>query len=195
MGFESVFENWYFYPLSHEVLRWFRSWKLILLSFFARDVDFLLKIILLSSSARGLKFILIHWYFYPPPYEVWSWSFKYWFAHLTGLTLDCQSNLILFRFYTWKPVKLGSVPVLHLKASQTWFCFGLTLESQSNLYLKFRHLSTYLDLPLVASLVGIWGSMKNSSDCIPTPTTERITFVHNHACRSIPNMYCHWSII
>ena len=34
-------------------------------------------------------------------------------------------------------------------------------------------------------------SMKNSSDCIPTLTTERIMFVHNHACRSIPNICCH----
>ena len=34
-------------------------------------------------------------------------------------------------------------------------------------------------------------SMKNSSDCIPTLTTKRITFVHNHACRSIPNICCH----
>ena len=30
-------------------------------------------------------------------------------------------------------IKLGSVSVLHLKADQTWFCFGLTLESRSNL--------------------------------------------------------------
>ena len=34
-------------------------------------------------------------------------------------------------------------------------------------------------------------SMKNSSDCIPTLITKRITFVHNHACCSIPNIYCH----
>ena len=27
--------------------------------------------------------------------------------------------------------------------------------------------------------------VKNSSVCIPTPTTKRITFVHNHVCRSI----------
>ena len=33
--------------------------------------------------------------------------------------------------------------------------------------------------------------MKNSSDCIPTLTTEKITFVHKHACRSIPNICCH----
>ena len=43
-----------------------------------------------------------------------------WFVRLAGPTL-------------WRPVKLGSVPVLHLKTGQTWFCFGLTLESRSNL--------------------------------------------------------------
>ena len=32
-------------------------------------------------------------------------------------------------------VKLGSVSVLHLKTSQTWFCSSLTFESQSNLIL------------------------------------------------------------
>ena len=49
--------------------------------------------------------------------------------------------------YTWRPVKLGSVPVLHLKASQTWFCSDLTLKCQSNLVLKFCYLFTYLDIP------------------------------------------------
>ena len=61
------------------------------------------KMILLSSSTRGSKLIL-----------------KRWFAHLTGLTLDCQTC---------------PVSVLHLKASQTWFYSGLTLENQSNLVL------------------------------------------------------------
>ena len=60
------------------------------------------------------------WYFYPPPPEVRSWSFD---------LLICS----LCWTHTWRPVKLGSVPVLHLKADQTWFCFGLTLESRSNL--------------------------------------------------------------
>ena len=54
------------------------------------------KTILLSSFARGSKLI-----------------FKRWFAHFTGLTLDCQTCF---------------VSVLHLKASQTWLCFDLTLE-------------------------------------------------------------------
>ena len=45
------------------------------------------------------------------------------------------SNLVLFRSCTCRPVKLGSIPFLHLKASQTWFCSGLTLENQSNLVL------------------------------------------------------------
>ena len=36
------------------------------------------------------------------------------------LTLESQSNLVLFWSYTWRLVKLGSVPILHLKASQTW---------------------------------------------------------------------------
>ena len=45
---------------------------------------------------------------------------------------------------------------LHLKASQIWFWSGLTLESQSNLQLKFCYVSTYLDLTLPASLVALW---------------------------------------
>ena len=31
-------------------------------------------------------------------------------------------------------------------------------------------------------------SVKNSSDCIPTLTNEKITFIHSHTCRSIPNI-------
>ena len=115
------------------------------------------KMILLSSSTRGSKLIL-----------------KRWFAHLTGLTLDCQtcpvsvlhlkasqtwfysgltlenwSNLVLFRSYTWKLVKLGSVSVLHLKANQTLFCSSLALASQSNLVLKICLLTwTYPWLPV-----------------------------------------------
>ena len=89
-----------------------------------------------SSSARGLtRNLSIHWYFYPPPLEVRSWFLIHWFVRFAGPTIEGQSNLVLFRSYTWKPVKLGSVPVLHLKTSQTWFCSGLTLESQSNLVL------------------------------------------------------------
>ena len=88
----------------------------------------------------------------------------------------------LYWTHTWRPVKLGSVLVLHLKASQTRFYFGLTLESQLNLvlfrsytwkpvklgsvpvwYLKasqtcslnFYHMSIYLDLPFTASLVAL----------------------------------------
>ena len=101
-----------------------------------------------SSYARGLKLILVKRYFYPFLHEVLTscWklillsssarspklTLKWWFSHLTGLTLDCQSCF---------------VPVLHLQANQTWFCFGLILES---------HMSTYLDLSLTASLVMLW---------------------------------------
>ena len=82
-------------------------------------------LILLSSSARGSKLIWIYWYFYPPQCEVRSWSFNRWFVRFIGLTLDCQ----------------------------TWFYFGLVLESQSNLILFSPF--TYLDLPLAASLVAL----------------------------------------
>ena len=99
-------------------------------------------------------------------------------------TYTWSPNLVLFRSHTWKPVKLGSVSVLHLKASQTWFRSILTLESQSNLVL-FRsytwksiklgsnfaiclltwtyssllvllRIPAYLDLPLITSLVALW---------------------------------------
>ena len=162
--------NWCSSPLLHEV---WSSWWPYNFSFLPHDiqsdisflfhtrfgmVSFLFhprfennscKMILLSSSTRGLKLTLIYWYFYPPPLEVRSWSLIYWYFYPLPLevrswslmvtcslywtytwrpvklgsdpvfTLESQSNLVLFRSYTWKPVKLGSVPVLHLKASQT----------------------------------------------------------------------------
>ena len=67
---------------------------------------------------------LDYWYIYPPSLEVRSWS----------LMVTCS----LYWTYTWRPVKLGSVLVLHLKASQTWFLF--------------YHMSIYLDLPFTASV-------------------------------------------
>ena len=103
-GSELILIYWHFYPFSHEVRSW--SWftdtsilfrtrfevdldLLMLLSSSAKDFEFLSKndtsilfrtrfeadldlLILLSSSAWGSKLI-----------------FKRWFAHLTGLTLDC----------------------------------------------------------------------------------------------------------
>ena len=32
-------------------------------------------------------------------------------------------------------------------------------------------------------------AIKNSSDCIPTLTTKRITFIYNYASRLISNIY------
>ena len=83
----------------------------------ARGLEFFWKTILLSSSARGSKPISDTSILLRPRFE--ADLLIYWFAHLTGLILDCQSNLVLFRSYTWKPIKFGSVPVLHLKTSQT----------------------------------------------------------------------------
>ena len=75
------------------------------------------------------------WYFYPPPPEVRSWSFDLLVCSLdwtyTGLPIKLGSIPVLHL----KPIKLDPVLVLHLKASQTRFCFGLTLESRSNLVL------------------------------------------------------------
>ena len=82
------------------------------------------KMILLSSFAWGLKSVLIYWYFYLLPHGVRSWS----------LNDDLLTLLDLHLI-----VKLGFVPVLHLKANQTWFCFGLTLENQSNLVLFWSY--------------------------------------------------------
>ena len=81
---------------------WFTDTSILLRSRFEADLGLL---ILLSSSARGSKLILIYWYFYPPPLEVRSWS----------LTVTCS----LYWTYTWRPAKFGSVLVLHLKANQT----------------------------------------------------------------------------
>ena len=58
-----------------------------------------------SSSARDSKLILVKWYSYPLSFEVRSWSLK----------VTCS----LYWTYTWMPIKLGSVPILHLKANQT----------------------------------------------------------------------------
>ena len=132
--------------------------EVIFLFSFARGLEWFR-----SSFARGSKIILVKLYFYPPLHEV-------------------LVKFILLWSYTWKPAKLGSVPISHLKVNQTWFCSGLTLESQSNLVLfrsytwmpikldsvlvlhlkanqtwfKFCHMPTYLDLPLTASWVVLW---------------------------------------
>ena len=37
----------------------------------------------------------------------------------------------------------------------------------------------------------VLSSVKNLSDCIPTLTTERIMFIYNNACYSIPNICCY----
>ena len=67
-------------------------------------------LILLSSSARGSKLIF-------DPLDLFalldphSKASQTWFC--SGLALENQSNLVLFWSYSWKPVKLGSVSVLH----------------------------------------------------------------------------------
>ena len=123
---------------------------LILLSSSARGLKLIFNLLtLLSSSTRGLKLV-----------------FKWWFVHLTrGFP-----NLVLFRSCTWKPVKLGSVPILHLKANQTWFCSGLYTWKSVKLVIQIviciltwtypwlpvlLHIFDYLDLPLTASLVAL----------------------------------------
>ena len=137
---------WYFYPPSLEVRSWsgFTDTSILLRSRFEADLDLL---ILLSSSARGSKLILIGDLFALLDLHLMAKPSSILVSHLkanqtwfySGLTHESQSNLVLFRSYTWKTIKLGSIPVLHLKASQTWFWF--------------RHTSTYLDLPLTACLV------------------------------------------
>ena len=100
-----------FFSLPHEI------WSDIPLLFRTR-----FGMVLFLFRSRFDANLLIHWYFYPPPLGVRSWSLIHWFVRFTGPTLEGQSNLVLFRSYTWK-------------TSQTWFCSGLTLESQSNLVL------------------------------------------------------------
>ena len=88
----------------HEMLT--SCWKTILLSSSARGFDFLLKndtsILFRSRFKTDIDLLILLSSF------VWDSKlvFKRWFAHLTGLTLDCQSDL---------------------------FCSGLTLEKKSNL--------------------------------------------------------------
>ena len=60
--------------------------------------------------------------------------------------------MALFWSYTWKPVKFGSAPILHLKASQPWFCSGLTLESQSTLALFWSYTWKPINLGFVPVL-------------------------------------------
>ena len=123
-------------------LEWFRS------SFAWGSKLIFDSLILLSSSARGSKLILIYWYFYPPPLEVSKLIFngdlftlldshlkasETWFCF--GLTLESQWNLILSRSYTWKPVKLvvQILPYVYLS--------GLTLHCQ---WLRFWLCHAYL---------------------------------------------------
>ena len=67
-----------------------------------------------SSFVRGSKMILVERCFYPLSNEIRSWS--WFFDSLTWLDLHWIAYLFLFRSHTWKPIKLGSVPVLHLKS-------------------------------------------------------------------------------
>ena len=101
---------WYFYPplLEARSWSWFTDTSILLRPRF--EVIFLPSSAwglewFCSSSARGSKLILVEWYSYPFSPKVRSWS----------LTVTCS----LYWTYTWRPVKLGSVLVLHLKASQT----------------------------------------------------------------------------
>ena len=91
------------------------------------------------------------------------------------LILESRSNLVLFWSYTWKPVKLDSVLVLHLKASQTcssnfticlftwtypslpvWLCFWLCHA----VYLIGLTTLTPMWKCFKSSLVGIWAFWK-----------------------------------
>ena len=104
-------EKRYFYPFSPEVQSWslFTDTSIIFRMRLKADLYLL---ILLSSSVRRSKLIL-----------------KWWLAHLTGLTVESQSSLVLFRSCTWRLVKLGSIP------SYTWKPIKLVALILSYVYL------------------------------------------------------------
>ena len=115
-GSKMILVKWYFYPPLHEVLK-----LIFVYRYFCplphEVLTFCWKIILLPSFARGSKLI-----------------FK-WKTCSLDWTYTWLLDLVLFRSYTWRPVKLGSVSALHLKANQTWFWIlpyvhlpGLTLD-------------------------------------------------------------------
>ena len=83
-------------------------------------------------------------------------------------------NLVLFQSRTWKPVKLGSIPILHLKC-------------QSNLILFSR--STYLDLPLATSLVALLLCHAYLLDWTYNSDANQIGFKSN---MHLPGLAYHW---
>ena len=129
-------------------------------------------------STRGLEFFCWLYNFFSLPHEIWS---------DIPLLFRTRFGMVLFLFrsrFEADPWFTDLFALLdpHLKASQTWFCFGLTLESQSNSVLfwsytwkpvklgsvlvlhwkasqtwffKFCHMFSYLDLPFTASLVAL----------------------------------------
>ena len=180
-----------FFSSSAWGLEWFRSSSssasILLRSRFEADLDLL---ILLSSSARGSKLIWIYWYFYPPPLEIRSWS---WFTDTPILlrprfeadldllillsSLARGSKLILILLILLSSSARGSKLIangdlftlldLHLEASQTWFCFGLTLESQSNLVM-FRSYT--------------WKPVKLVVQILPYVYLPRLTLHYQSSC-------------
>ena len=134
--FKVFFEKWYFYPLPPEVRSW--SWLTDTSILFRPRFWIFHKLILCPSVCARFRVLLKNdtsilfcprfeadlWYFYPPPPEVRSWS---WFDLLILLSSFAQDSKLILNN------DLFTLLDLHLKASQTWFCSDLTLESQSNL--------------------------------------------------------------
>ena len=135
---------WYFYPLRLEIFGFFLNWCSALLSargleFFWKMI-FLsssacgLKLISDTSILLRSRFEADLWYFYPPPLVVlkliWITDTSILLRSRFEVDLDLlillssplevrSWSLIvtcsLYWIHTWRPVKLGSVPILHLK--------------------------------------------------------------------------------
>ena len=83
--------------------------------------------------------------------EVLIFHWKTIFLSLTAPGLD----FFVIWSYIWYPIQLVRF-WFSLESQSNLLYSDLTLEGQSNLWLKFYHMSTYLDFPLTASLVALW---------------------------------------
>ena len=121
------------------------------------------EVIFLSSSARGLewfrssfawvsKIILIQWYFYPLPLEVRSWS---WFTDTSILLrsrFEANLEMVIFSF-DWTYIGL---PILFCSSLALGCALVLPRISCRPVKLGSQNMSTYMDLPLIASLIALW---------------------------------------
>ena len=129
--------------------------------------------ILLSSFAQDLKLILIYWYCYPLPLEILTSCPKtiLLFFSFRGLKLILITDTsILFRMSFEADLNLLILLSSSARGSKLiliyWYFYPFSHEVRS--WFWNDDLLTWWDLHLIASLVGIWNSLKTSdcSDCL-----------------------------